>query len=226
MIFDMTSCDGQVWDFAGDGYVHRLILSGTAGSDGSPSSSVGGQKLVEAGNVAYGNAAGTRDHRPPLSDEQEDVLVSGKLEAAARHYNQLLAWQLEQNRLLYEARLRRIRESVAGTSSGEGNPTNNALVGNRSKGSSSTKLPGGVSGKLPVGGGSATWRENMLASLRTEKGKVAKQLEGAKERLQRAQKEAAVLEELRGGLETNRAEWQRRVEAASDTLRDAQATFQ
>jgi hypothetical protein len=222
-----------VWDFAGDGYVHRLILSTapTAGSTtNSPNSSNNpGQdqhyraKLVEAGGAH--SHTGARDPRPPLSDEQEDVLVSGKLESAARHYNQLLAWQLEQNRLLYEARLRRIRESVAargepsaGVTAGEGSAVSASGAAQKGKGTSSAKH------SQPHG--NSSWRENLVTSLRTERAKVAKQLDGAKERLQRAHREIAVLRELRAGLETNRQEWQRKADAAAGALREAQQTFQ
>jgi hypothetical protein len=222
-----------VWDFAGDGYVHRLILSTapTAGSTtNSPNSSSNtGQdqhyraKLVEGGGAH--SHTGTRDPRPPLSDEQEDLLVSGKLESAARHYNQLLAWQLEQNRLLYEARLRRIRESVAargessaGVTAGEGSAVSASGTAQKGKGTSSAKHP--------QSHGNSSWRENLVTSLRTERAKVAKQLDGAKERLQRAHREIAVLRELRAGLETNRLEWQRKADAAAGALREAQQTFQ
>lgn len=175
---------------------------------------------MESG-AAY-SSTGARDTRPPLSSEQEDALVSGKLEAAARHYNQLLAWQLEQNRLLYEARLRRIRDSMPAADSARSTASN--ASGAKPTIISSSSGGGGRGGKGVSEG--ANWRENMIASLRTERVKVGKQLEGAKERLERARKEAAMLQELRSGLESNRQEWQRRADSAAGMLRDVQTTFQ
>lgn len=216
----------HVWDFAGDGYVHRLILNNPDNID-EGSSHLSSAKLVEASSTH--SHSGLRDSRAPLSTDQEEHVVSSKLEAAARHYNALLAWQLEQNRLLYEARLQRIRESVAHnlSSSGKGQ----ASIPGTTKGKGSLAVLGGRSdahnnvGKLSKSGGdvaSANWRENMITSLRTEKNKALKLLEGARDRLERAHKEASVLRDLNVSLRQNQEEWQRRVEAAVDTMREAE----
>lgn len=223
----------QVYDFAGDGYVHRLILGTSAdGAEDSNTTGMDAEGSLTASSTisrAYARSklvesyrgqslSGVRDPRAPLSSQQEEALVSGKLEAAARHYNQLLAWQLEQNRLLYQARLQRIRESVSGPAPSQIDVDSSS----KASAASLTKSSGG--GKLATSG--ANWRENMITTLRTEKSKVGKQLEGARERLERARKEVAVLRELNASLQHNQGEWQRRVDVAGAEHADTVRTFQ
>lgn len=58
----------QVWDFAGDGYVHRLIYH--KGEEASSSAS----KLVEVADPQHGSDQ--RPHTAPLSDRAEEEMVS------------------------------------------------------------------------------------------------------------------------------------------------------
>ncbi|KDO29213.1 hypothetical protein SPRG_19886 [Saprolegnia parasitica CBS 223.65] len=74
----------RVWDYAGDGYVHRLIMNKQDG------------KCVEFPNPnAHASMAGDDD----VSDEHI------KLEKLAAEYNHLLTSQLEEQRLYYERRM-------------------------------------------------------------------------------------------------------------------------
>ncbi|CAM9244898.1 unnamed protein product, partial [Ectocarpus sp. 8 AP-2014] len=66
----------QVWDFAGDGFVHRLIHNKADG------------KLVEISD--------------PEQTTQEERLVHGKLEGLAYQYNTLLTSQLDEQRHFYQ----------------------------------------------------------------------------------------------------------------------------
>eukprot|EP00611_Tribonema_gayanum_P006084 TRINITY_DN1536_c0_g1_i3.p1 TRINITY_DN1536_c0_g1~~TRINITY_DN1536_c0_g1_i3.p1 ORF type:complete len:534 (+),score=148.69 TRINITY_DN1536_c0_g1_i3:57-1658(+) len=87
----------QVWDFAGGGFVHRLIYNKADG------------KMVEANNP--GHASGERPQAPSqLSDVQEERLVHGKLEGLAWQYNTLLASQMDQQRAFYEKQIGRLLE--------------------------------------------------------------------------------------------------------------------
>lgn len=221
----------QVWDFAGDGYVHRLVLNSPTAGDiadvgGAASSSsgfsTGASKMVEV-SAPHG-VSETRDPRAPLSQEQEQHLVSAKLEAVARHYNQLLAWQLEQNRMLYETRLQRIRDSTRSTTAAAGSSSGSEaqLSAPVSKPKSGTKADKSGAKGLKYG---PTWRENMIASLRNERAKLLKQVEGAKERLARAHREVEVLRQLNASLDSNQAEWQRRSDVAAKVLAEAEATY-
>jgi BRCA1-associated protein len=86
----------HVWDFAGGGYVHRLLQSK---SDG---------KLVEV-NDPSNTTSRERSLAPGLSDAQEGEVVHRKLEGFASQYYTLLKSQLEQQRIYYEGRLEEVR---------------------------------------------------------------------------------------------------------------------
>ncbi|CAN0189347.1 unnamed protein product, partial [Laminaria digitata] len=82
----------QVWDFAGDGFVHRLIRNKADG------------KLVEISDP--GQTSGERPQIPArLSDVQEERIVHGKLEGLAYQYNTLLTSQLDEQRHFYQKQL-------------------------------------------------------------------------------------------------------------------------
>ncbi len=192
--YAMNTENRRVWDFAGEGYVHRLILNGPPSSaleTATSSSSGGGHagKMVEGptGSGSGSQHEGVRDQRAPLSLEQEEMIVNRKLESAAYHYNQLVAWQMQQNRLKFETRLQRIRESMTPLS--------------QSAASSTLQ---------------SDWQSNLAVSLRQEHAKVSKQIEAAEERLLRAEKELSVHRELNANLLRNQTDWQSRVQAASD----------
>jgi BRCA1-associated protein len=85
----------HVWDFAGQGYVHRLLQN--AKDD----------KLVEVNDPH--NTSQERSLSPGLSDAQEEQVVHRKLEGFANQYYTLLKSQLEQQRIYYESRLEEIQ---------------------------------------------------------------------------------------------------------------------
>jgi BRCA1-associated protein len=86
----------HVWDFCGQGYVHRLLQNDTDG------------KLVEV-NDPNNATSHERSLQPGLSDAQEETVVHAKLEGFASQYYTLLKSQLEQQRIFYEGRLEEIR---------------------------------------------------------------------------------------------------------------------
>ena len=85
----------HVWDFCGQGYVHRLLQN--AKDD----------KLVEVNDP--NSTSHERTLSPGLSDAQEGEVVHRKLEGFASQYYTLLKSQLEQQRIYYESRLEEIR---------------------------------------------------------------------------------------------------------------------
>jgi BRCA1-associated protein len=89
----------HVYDFAGQGYVHRLVQNKEDG------------KLVEI-NDPFSNSQ-ERSLTPGLSDAQEGEVVHRKLEGFASQYYTLLKSQLEQQRTFYEGRLQEIRREFA-----------------------------------------------------------------------------------------------------------------
>ncbi|KAL7692461.1 putative Zinc finger, UBP-type, Zinc finger, RING-type, BRCA1-associated 2 [Plasmopara halstedii] len=86
----------RVWDYAGDGYVHRLILNKQDG------------KFVEFPSPY--NLSGERSQRPPTTSAEDEEDEHRKLEKLAVEYNFLLKSQLEEQRLYYERLLARVEE--------------------------------------------------------------------------------------------------------------------
>jgi BRCA1-associated protein len=86
----------HVWDFAGQGYVHRLLQNKEDG------------KLVEV-NDPTNTTSQERSLSPGLTEAQEGEVVHRKLESFASQYYTLLKSQLEQQRIYYEGRLEEIR---------------------------------------------------------------------------------------------------------------------
>lgn len=86
----------HVWDFVGQGYVHRLLQN--AKDD----------KLVEV-NDPHNTSSYERNLNPGLSDSQEGEVVHRKLEGFASQYYTLLKGQLKQQRIYYEGQLEEIR---------------------------------------------------------------------------------------------------------------------
>lgn len=84
----------RVWDYVGDGYVHRLVQSKTDG------------KLVEVS--APGECSRNNDARLPSNSEykvdydRDEAIVASKIDAVAFEYNHLLTAQLESQRLYFE----------------------------------------------------------------------------------------------------------------------------
>lgn len=92
----------HVWDFAGNGYVHRLLQNKEDG------------KLVEVSDPSN-TTSHERSLSPGLSEAQEEQVVHRKLEGFASQYYTLLKSQLEQQRIFYEGRLSEIRREYSDT---------------------------------------------------------------------------------------------------------------
>jgi len=86
----------HVWDFAGQGYVHRLIQNKDD------------MKIVEIADPSN-TTSQERTLSPGPTDAQEGEAVHRKLEGFASQYYTLLKSQLEQQRIYYEGRLEEIR---------------------------------------------------------------------------------------------------------------------
>jgi BRCA1-associated protein len=92
----------HVWDFAGQGYVHRLLQNKEDG------------KLVEV-NDPRNTTSHERSTSPGLTEAQEGEVVHRKLEGFASQYYTLLKSQLEQQRIFYQGRLEEIRREYSDT---------------------------------------------------------------------------------------------------------------
>ncbi|KAI2510902.1 RING-H2 zinc finger domain [Fragilaria crotonensis] len=87
----------HVWDFCGQGYVHRLLQNSSDGKLVEVSNQHDNQRLPEAGR---------------LSDAQEDEVVHRKLEGFAQQYYTLLKSQLEEQRAYYEGQLEELLRGI------------------------------------------------------------------------------------------------------------------
>lgn len=91
----------RVWDYAGDGYVHRLIQNKADG------------KLVELPSAAASMGSGQRNsHDGVGGPSAADALSAEKIEAIGIEYSYLLTSQLDSQRTFYEAQTAELRGEV------------------------------------------------------------------------------------------------------------------
>ncbi|KDR80572.1 hypothetical protein GALMADRAFT_240888 [Galerina marginata CBS 339.88] len=88
----------RVWDYAGDGYVHRLIQNKADG------------KLVELPSAAASMNPTPRDGG--LGPSQADALTAEKIEAIGIEYSYLLTSQLDSQRAFYEEQTLELRTQL------------------------------------------------------------------------------------------------------------------
>ncbi|KAF8661340.1 hypothetical protein AX16_001435 [Volvariella volvacea WC 439] len=87
----------RVWDYAGDGYVHRLIQNRADG------------KLVELPSAATSSA---NNREGGLGPSQADALTAEKIEAIGIEYSYLLTSQLDSQRAYYEEQTGELRTQL------------------------------------------------------------------------------------------------------------------
>ncbi|KAF8817504.1 BRCA1-associated protein [Phlegmacium glaucopus] len=88
----------RVWDYAGDGYVHRLIQNKADG------------KLVELPSAA--SSMGATPREGGLGPSQADALSAEKIEAIGIEYSYLLTSQLDSQRSFYEEQTTELRSQI------------------------------------------------------------------------------------------------------------------
>ncbi|KAF8196745.1 BRCA1-associated protein [Mycena galopus ATCC 62051] len=88
----------RVWDYAGDGYVHRLIQNKADG------------KLVELPSAS--SSMGTSPRDGGLGPGPADALSAEKIEAIGIEYSYLLTSQLDSQRAFYEEQINDLHSSV------------------------------------------------------------------------------------------------------------------
>jgi BRCA1-associated protein len=89
----------RVWDYAGDGYVHRLIQNKADG------------KLVELPSAA--SSMGVTPREGGLGPSQADTLSAEKVEAIGIEYSYLLTSQLDSQRSFYEEQTTDLRSQIS-----------------------------------------------------------------------------------------------------------------
>ena len=90
----------RVWDYAGDGYVHRLIQNKADG------------KLVELPSAATSSAAAGGREGSGMGPGPSDALTAEKIEAIGIEYSYLLTSQLDSQRSFYEDRVNELESTV------------------------------------------------------------------------------------------------------------------
>ena len=91
----------RVWDYAGDGYVHRLIQNKADG------------KLVELPSAAASLPDARATDPPGGGPTAADALSAEKIEAIGIEYSYLLTSQLDSQRTFYEAQVAQLRSELA-----------------------------------------------------------------------------------------------------------------
>ncbi|TFK51712.1 zf-UBP-domain-containing protein [Heliocybe sulcata] len=89
----------RVWDYAGDGYVHRLIQNKADG------------KLVELPSAAS-SVGGSNASAGGLGPGPSDALTAEKIEAIGIEYSYLLTSQLDSQRVFYEEQSAELKSQV------------------------------------------------------------------------------------------------------------------
>ncbi|KAG9014386.1 hypothetical protein FRB94_012792 [Tulasnella sp. JGI-2019a] len=89
----------RVWDYAGDGYVHRLIQNKTDG------------KLVELPSASSMTTAALADSRG-MGPGPADALAAEKIEAIGIEYSYLLTTQLDCQRAYFEDQQRLLKDAI------------------------------------------------------------------------------------------------------------------
>ncbi|KAN0088543.1 hypothetical protein V8E55_005600 [Tylopilus felleus] len=89
----------RVWDYAGDGYVHRLIQNKADG------------KLVELPSASSSMGTNARDD-DALGPSHADALSAEKIEAIGIEYSYLLTSQLDSQRSFYEEQIIQLKTQV------------------------------------------------------------------------------------------------------------------
>ena len=207
--YAMNVENGRVWDFAGDGYVHRLIMqqSDTDYTLGSLSEEDGGlingnggltarvqPKMVEVPDPRYRLSSRTR--QAPLTTDEESLVVNRKLESTAYHYNQLLTWQLGQNRQQYEDRLHRFKDFLN---------QELQLASNKD--------------------GSKSWSQTVEELLLIEKSKALRKRDLALARLDEAKNELMLLQDFNKSLSNNLRELQSVIVTAEEKVDKAENVY-
>ncbi|KAF4552641.1 RING finger protein ETP1-like protein [Elsinoe fawcettii] len=96
----------HVWDYAGDGYVHRLIQNKDTGASSLGAGTGAGGRFIDVGSGAMGGRRGGHPNEA-FRSEGGEVVPREKMEAMASEYTYLLTGQLESQRRYFEEQVQR-----------------------------------------------------------------------------------------------------------------------
>lgn len=158
----------HVWDFAGQGYVHRLLQNKDDG------------KLVEVSDP-NNTTSQERNETPELSDAQEGEMVHRKLEGYASQYYTLLKSQLEQQRIFYEGRLEEIRHEFDDDQRNQQSRTNDLIAALRVERNQLSQRLQSLQSRCRKAQDDVSFLRNMNESLEANKTPMQEQLRQAHE---------------------------------------------
>ena len=188
----------HVWDFAGGGYVHRLLQNedGKIVESADPRliDAIREQELLSdsVGDVSSALTAMERSTIPTYSSSAEDdEVVHRKLESFAGQYYTLLKSQLEQQRNYYEGRLQAIRREYDDTPS--------------SKPKSSSDL---------------------ISALKQERNQIEKRCTTLRRKYKKVNDQAVFLKDMNESLEKDRLVFREQIAAAQADLSEAKELTQ
>ena len=218
----------KVWDFAGNGFVHRLILErseeGEEGAVPDTKTKVAEVSREGAGNLpgvmgmGMGEEAGDyRSLMPPLDESDQQAMVQQKVDRLLGQYQQILVWRLTQNRLFYEDKLRQVWQSVQ-VSHPLGTP-------DEKEHKLEEKTAGSGGEEAAASSSSLLWTRHLRASLAHEQSRLLKQCESTKEAIHRLRHEEEIAREFHKHLQLNRGEWGERVVRARLRLRETEELY-
>eukprot|EP01031_Cornospumella_fuschlensis_P027410 gene27410-33105_t len=198
--YAMQLSNHSVYDFAGQGFVHRLVLASEDDGDAAAtaatsatvaSSSAHKHKVMEVSSAHHASSFFRDGSSMPSSDEVHGQLVHRKLEEAVLEYNRLLAWQLQQNRLWFEEQVAIVRRALADFEESK---------------------DGGEEGE--DSGQMLRWVAGLQQTLQRDNRNVKRQEEALTKRRAELLKENTELKEIQMGLLDNQEEWKRKVQGA------------
>ena len=199
----------RVWDYAGDGWVHRLIQNKTDGKvvelpdPGQVQRSEGeaGPSGPPAGGEAAPHPGMVRSRIGPATDVTPDSATAAKLGGLAFEYNQLLTSQLEVQREYFEARLAEAVEDAADQVEA-------------------------MSARLASAVAKAEALESELQGVKASERVAKKRAVIATNTSSALQAEVSLLREMNAALEKDQAGWAQQVEAAQAAAKAAVAKGQ
>ncbi len=205
----------RVWDYAGDGFVHRLIQNRSDGKlvelpdprracDSNPPSAL--STPTNAATVAAGDAAGDlsalqRSRQGPATDLAPDEAVSEKMTGLAYEYNTLLTSQLEVQRQYFESRVEEVVMEAASQSEQ-------------------------ISQQLSAAQQELEHVRGALAEKEREADVARKRAAVATNTAKALQEEVSLLRELNNAMEANQEQWHAKVAASSAAAGQSQAAAQ
>ena len=185
----------HVWDFAGGGYVHRLLNSEDGkiveGTDPRLMEEERGLNLLDGGDEGGGQSlpltALERSTIPTYSSSAEDdEAIHRKLEGFAGQYYTLLKSQLEQQRNFYESRLEAIRREHETTTRNEHQSTADLISALKQERNHLEQRCMTLRRKHKKVSDDAIFLENMNESLEADKHSFRKQISEAQAELAEA----------------------------------------